>query len=164
MAVAFSLRSSSVLASTSLQKWRQVYKSHRNAEAYAARYHALQLQYTMVNTWYMQRRARLLQMKAAKKAEKFILMRDSWKKWQEKLAEKRRERKLKEFEKGILTRYLRGKLHTRYFCPLELILVMKEWTRRCQAERQLKLLGDITEQRVNLVCALIAALRPGLIK
>ncbi|KAJ3519427.1 hypothetical protein NM688_g9302 [Phlebia brevispora] len=132
LAVAFSLRSSSVLASSSLKKWMQVYKSHRNAEAYAVSYCNLRLQYRMMDAWRLQLRYQLQQFRAAKRAEKFFTTRKTWKKWLEKLADRKRERQVTVFEKKILQRYL----HV--------------WSQRAQDERQRKLLCDVMQERVNL--------------
>ena len=125
-AIAFSLRSSSVLASSSIQKWRQVYKSHRNAEAFAAHYHDSHLTYQVLMTWRSRRRENLKQLKVAKKAEKFITLRNTWRAWQDKLAARHRERKVKEFETRLLGRYLRGK----WFTMLEMAAKFMSYFRR----------------------------------
>ena len=110
LAVAFSRRTSSVLAVSSLEKWLQVYRSHRNADAYAVRYHTVQVQYRFLSTWHLQLRAQAQQAKLAKKADKFFVTRECWRRWKEKIAEGRRQKKLKEFEKKLVQRYYQGML------------------------------------------------------
>ena len=51
MAQLFRMRSSSVLAESALKKWRAVFQSHQNAQAFAVHYHRAQLQYKMLLTW-----------------------------------------------------------------------------------------------------------------
>lgn len=109
LAVAFSLRASSSLAASSLQKWRQVSQSHRNADAFATQCYDTHLVYQVVLAWRLKRREHLQQLKVAKKAEKFITLRNTWRTWQDKIAARRREYKLKKFETKIAAQYLRGK-------------------------------------------------------
>lgn len=112
LAVTFSLRSSSTLAQSSLQRWRQVHTSHQNAQAFAVHYHSVQLRFKMVMIWRVQLRAKLKLAKQARIAEKYFAIRNAWKMWQEKLAEKRRERKLKVFEARMLQSYMHGELNS----------------------------------------------------
>lgn len=62
----------------------------------------------MILTWRLQLRARLKLAKQARAAEKYFAMRSAWKIWHVKLADKRRDRKLKVFEARILRSYLQG--------------------------------------------------------
>ncbi|KAI0093593.1 hypothetical protein BDY19DRAFT_989156 [Irpex rosettiformis] len=131
-AIAFSLRSSSTLASGSLQKWRQMYTTHQNAQTFAMHYRSIQLRFKMMLVWRLQLRAKLKLLKQAKLVEKYFIVRNAWKIWQEKLAEKRREQKLKVFE---------GRLVRSYF---------REWVGRAQAQRSMKLSEESITQRVDL--------------
>lgn len=109
LALAFSMRASSVLASSSLRKWLQTYQSHQTAQSHAAQYHSVQLQHRMLAAWRLQTRGHAQQVKVARKAEKFFVQRASWKTWAEKIAGRKRERKVKEFEQRVAQKYLRGK-------------------------------------------------------
>jgi protein SFI1 len=109
-AISFSLRSSSTLASGALQRWRQVYATHQNAQDFAVHYHSVQLQFKMVLIWRLQLRAKLKLIKQAKLVEKYFIVRNAWNKWHNHLADKRREMKLKIVEKRILRSCMRGKL------------------------------------------------------
>ncbi len=64
----------------------------------------------MLLVWRLQLRAKLKQVKQGKVAEKFFVLRTGWKKWADKIIERKRERKLKEFEAKVLRRYLQGML------------------------------------------------------
>ena len=109
MAVSFSFRASSSLASSVIQKWKQVRASHQNAQQFATHYHSTQLQFKMLLIWRLQLRAKLKTVKQAKLAAKYFAMRNAWRKWQEQVATKQRERKLRVFEARVLRSYLYGK-------------------------------------------------------
>ncbi|KAI0341741.1 hypothetical protein BDW22DRAFT_1485199 [Trametopsis cervina] len=132
MAVHFSLRSSSTLASSTLQRWQAVYISHQNAQAFAVHYHSIQLRFKMVLVWRLQLRAKLKLVKQAKAIEKYFVMRNAWRIWQEKQAGKRREQKLKVFDARIMR------------------VFMHQWQERMQSQRQLKLSEEVISQRVDL--------------
>lgn len=104
-AYAFSIRTSSALASSTLKRWLQVYTTHRNAQAFAIHYHAAHLRFNVLVTWRLQLRAKLKLVKQAKVAEKKVI----WGKWVEKVAQRKRERNLKEFEKRVVVRFFQGK-------------------------------------------------------
>ncbi|KIP09496.1 hypothetical protein PHLGIDRAFT_116291 [Phlebiopsis gigantea 11061_1 CR5-6] len=131
-AVAFSMRSSSALATTALRRWHQVYTTHQNAQAFAAHYHSSHLRYKILLTWRLQLRVKLKQVKAAKTTEKMFITRSAWQKWLEKMKQSKIEKKLKDFEQRRAARYF------------------KEWLQRTQVKRQRKLAEDIIRQRVNL--------------
>lgn len=107
-ALAFSVRSSSALASSSVQKWRQVYHTHRNAQTFAVHYHSAHLSFKMLLLWRLQLRKKLKLAKQAKLAEKFFVMRGAWRTWLAKVAEKKRGRKVKDFERRVAKRYFEG--------------------------------------------------------
>ncbi|THG95070.1 hypothetical protein EW026_g6516 [Hermanssonia centrifuga] len=113
-------------------RWQQVYKTHRNAQAFADHYHSAQLRYKMLLVWRLQLRAKLKQVKQGKVAEKFFVLRTGWKKWADKIIERKRERKLKEFEAKVLRRYL------------------QEWLEHTKAQLQRKLSEEVIRQRVDL--------------
>ncbi|TCD64438.1 hypothetical protein EIP91_004083 [Steccherinum ochraceum] len=132
MALAFSMRSSSALASTSIQRWRQVHATHRNAQSFAEHYHSAQLSFKMLLIWRLQLRKKLKLAKQAKIAEKFFTMRGAWQRWLAKVAEKGREKKVKEFE---------GKMVKRYFA---------DWKVLALRQRELKLGEQAVQQTIAL--------------
>ena len=108
MAQLFRSRSSSVLAASVLKRWREVLQSHQNAQAFAVHYHRAQLQYRMLLTWRLQLRAKLRLVKQAKAAQKYLVMRRCFRAWAAKVQEKKRLRKLKQFELRVAKRYFEG--------------------------------------------------------
>ncbi|OBZ75311.1 hypothetical protein A0H81_04427 [Grifola frondosa] len=131
LALAFSMRSSSALASASLQKWRQAFLTHRNAQTFAVHYHSAQVQYKTLLVWRLQLRVRLKMNRQAKVAHKFFLMRSCWHKLIIKVEERRRESKLKAFEVQITKRFF------------------KEWLDGAQRQRERKLAEEIMKQRIS---------------
>lgn len=108
MAVLFLTRSSSVLASSSLQRWQQVYRSHQNAQTFAAQYHTAQLQYKMLLAWRLRLRDKLRMMKQAKVAQKQLAVKRYFHQWHKNVAEKQRDRKVKAFQLRVAKRYFDG--------------------------------------------------------
>ncbi|GJE87193.1 hypothetical protein PsYK624_032760 [Phanerochaete sordida] len=131
-ALAFSTRGSSALAVSAMRRWREVHTSHQNAQAFAVQYYNTQLAYRMLFAWRLQLRAHAKQARQARHAEKYFVTRSAWHKWVEKAQEKKRERKVKEFEERVAGKYLR------------------EWCRRAQVERQMKLSEEVIRKRVEL--------------
>ncbi|KAI0781045.1 hypothetical protein BD413DRAFT_462348 [Trametes elegans] len=105
LAQLFATRSSTALAAAALQKWRGAYSSHQNAHAFAVHYHKAQLQSKVLHTWRVQLRAKLRMVKQAKVTQRQLLMRRHFLAWKDKLAERQRERKLKEFQRRIVQQY-----------------------------------------------------------
>lgn len=85
-----------------------MHTTHQNAQAFAAHYHSIQLRFKMMLVWRLQLRAKLKLVKQAKLVEKYFIIRMAWKKWQQKLEDKRREQKLKIFETRLLRSYMKG--------------------------------------------------------
>ncbi|GBE82341.1 hypothetical protein SCP_0407250 [Sparassis crispa] len=132
LAVAFSMRSSSTLAFSSLQKWRQVHTTHRNAHAFAVHYRSAQLQYKMLLVWRLELRTKLRMIKQAKLANKYFVLRTFYNKWAAKLVQRRLETKLKVFEGQIVKKFL------------------EEWQKATQRQQQRKLAEMIIQQRIAL--------------
>lgn len=107
-ALAFSMRPSSALASSSIQKWRNVHHTHRNAQTFAVHYHSAHLSFKMLLLWRLQLRKKLKLAKQAKLADKFFVMRGAWRTWLAQVAEKKRNKKVKDFERKIAKRYFEG--------------------------------------------------------
>ncbi|KZT26251.1 hypothetical protein NEOLEDRAFT_1155765 [Neolentinus lepideus HHB14362 ss-1] len=104
-AISFSTRPDSSLAISGLRTWYQVYRTHKNAQAFAVQYHSAQLTFKMLHIWRIQLRVRLKMIKQAKIAEKFFLMRRAWRHWHDTLEEQRRQKKLKLLEQRMLLHY-----------------------------------------------------------
>ncbi|KAI0374779.1 hypothetical protein BV20DRAFT_1010391 [Pilatotrama ljubarskyi] len=130
LAQLFETRSSSVLAASAFKKWRVAYSSHQNALTFAVHYHKAQLQYKMLLAWRLQLRAKLRMVKQAKVAQKRLLLRRYFHAWKAKLAEKQRERKLKEFERRVVKQYFH------------------DWLEHARRQREMKLAEEIIRQRI----------------
>lgn len=98
LAQLFRTRSTSLQGASALTKWREVYRSHQNAQSFAIHYDKERLQYQMMLTWRLQLRAHLRKAKQAKVARKYLLLRRCFHVWTAKVEEKRREKKLREFQ------------------------------------------------------------------
>ncbi|TBU50663.1 hypothetical protein BD309DRAFT_944429 [Dichomitus squalens] len=98
LAQLFRTRSVSLHAGMALQRWRRVHQSHQNALSYAVHFDRMHLQYKMMLAWRLKLRTRLRMVKQAKIARKYLLLRRCLHMWTAKVEEKRREKKLKEFE------------------------------------------------------------------
>ncbi len=109
LAQLFRSRSSSLAAAFALARWRHVLQSHQNAQAYAVHYHSMHLQYKMLRVWRLQLRAKLHLVKQAKTARRQLLMRRFLRAWASKAEEKKRLRKLKQFELRTTKKYFEGK-------------------------------------------------------
>ncbi|KAI0721662.1 hypothetical protein C8T65DRAFT_800148 [Cerioporus squamosus] len=133
LAQLFRTRSSSLLAASALKKWRAVFQSHQNAQSFAVHYHKAQLQYKMLLAWRLQLRAKLRMVKQAKVARKHLLMRRCMRVWREKLEDKRRLQKLKEFELKVAKRHFEGK---------------HQWRQRAREERTVKLIRQGVNMRL----------------
>ena len=62
----------------------------------------------MLSAWRLQTRGHAQQVKVARKAEKFFVQRAGWKRWAERVAARKREGKVREFETRLAGKYLRG--------------------------------------------------------
>lgn len=102
------MRESSALAVSALRRWQQVRTTHQNAQVFAVHYHDTQLRYKMLLNWRLQLRAKLKLAKQGRALEKFFVMRHALHRWQEKVAQAKRERKLKEFETKLAAKYFHG--------------------------------------------------------
>ncbi|KZT11400.1 uncharacterized protein LAESUDRAFT_734266 [Laetiporus sulphureus 93-53] len=132
LALAFSMRAHSTLASSSLQKWRQAYSAHQNAQEFAAEYFSRQLLVKTNLTWRLHLRARFKLAKQARIVSKLIIQRKYWKKWVEHLAQRRLQKRLKEFENGMARRYF------------------EVWLETAKKKRQLKMAEEIMRQRIQM--------------
>ncbi|KAI0361981.1 hypothetical protein OH77DRAFT_1388452 [Trametes cingulata] len=130
LAQLFATRSASVLTAAAFNKWRVAYNSHQNALTFAVHYHKAQLQYKMLLAWRLQLRAKLRLVKQAKVAQKRLLVRRCFHAWKVKLAEKQRERKLKEFERRVVKQYFH------------------DWLERARHQREIKLAEQVIRQRI----------------
>lgn len=85
-----------------------MYTSHQNAQDFALHYRSIKLRFKMMLVWRTQLRAKLKLVRQAKLVEKYFIVRSAWEKWQVKLAERRREQKVKAFESRLVGSYFRG--------------------------------------------------------
>ncbi|KAF9246283.1 hypothetical protein BU15DRAFT_85063 [Melanogaster broomeanus] len=99
-ALAFSMRSNSYTVSSALQTWHQVYGIYQNRRAFAVQRHLARIQYDALLKWRIQLRSRLKLIKHAK-------FRRTLKIWKLKLAEKKRQNKLKSLEARKLQECIR---------------------------------------------------------
>ncbi|KAG9318710.1 hypothetical protein JVU11DRAFT_806 [Chiua virens] len=106
-ALAFSMRSNSSALSCALETWRQVYTIYQNRRAFAIQRHLARIQYDALLKWRVQLRARLKLYKHAKIVENFIIQRRTLNVWKSKLAEKKRQNKLKTLEAHRLREIIR---------------------------------------------------------
>lgn len=103
------MRSNSSALSSTLQTWHQVYTIYQNRRAFAIQRHLARMQYDALLKWRVQLRARLKLLKHAKIVEKFIVQRRTLNVWKFKLAEKKRQNKLKALEARRLGECMKSK-------------------------------------------------------
>ncbi|KAI9571309.1 Sfi1 spindle body protein-domain-containing protein [Boletus coccyginus] len=106
-ALAFNMRSNSSTSSFALETWRQVYTVYQNRWAFAIQRHLARIQYDALLKWRVQLRARMKLLKHAKIVGKFIVQRRTLNAWKSKLAEKKRQNKLKALEARRLAEYMK---------------------------------------------------------
>lgn len=110
----------------------------------------------MLLLWRLRLRANLSMVKKAKTAQKHFLVKNFWKKWALKFADKQRQKKLQEFETRVVTQYFHGSsiwISPFFFSFPETIvdILVSEWKRRVQEQRQRKLAEETIKQRIALV-------------
>ena len=92
-AIEFASRSKSYVVSAALHKWRNHRVTVQNALAFAAQYHAAQLQYKMLYIWRLQLRSKLKLARKARTAEKYFIKRQAWTMWRHQMDGRKREKK-----------------------------------------------------------------------
>ncbi|KAM5538990.1 hypothetical protein V8D89_007213 [Ganoderma adspersum] len=132
LAQLFRTRSASLQGVSALKRWRGVYQSHQNAQSFAVHYDRQRLQYQTMLSWRLQLRAHLRKAKQAKVARKYLLLRRCFHTWTAKVEEKRREKKLREFQMRKAKK------------------VFEEWHARARQQRFLKLAEQEIQTRVAL--------------
>ncbi|KAI1795981.1 hypothetical protein LXA43DRAFT_697884 [Ganoderma leucocontextum] len=132
LAQLFRTRSTSLQGASVLKRWREVYQSHQNAQSFAVHYDRERLQYQMMLTWRLQLRAHLRKAKQAKVARKYFVLRRCFHVWTAKVEEKRREKKLREFQMRKAKK------------------VLEEWHTKARQQRLLKLAEQEIRTRVAL--------------
>ncbi|RDB21456.1 hypothetical protein Hypma_011541 [Hypsizygus marmoreus] len=106
LAVAFSSRLDSKLASFALGRWRDVLISHQNSLSFAVQYDSAQLRYKMLWSWRIQLRKKIELVKRGRIADKIFTIRRAWRTWREVLDAKSREKRAEEFKRKRLERIL----------------------------------------------------------
>ncbi|CAK5277723.1 unnamed protein product [Mycena citricolor] len=95
IAVAHSLQTNSVLAVSALEKWRNVYLSHQNAQSFADQRYDSVVQAKLLFAWRIKLREKYKLMRRARALFNHLVLRSAWGRMRESLAEKRRVNKLK---------------------------------------------------------------------
>jgi protein SFI1 len=108
MAVSFSLRANSVLAASTVRHWARVLSSLQQARLLADQYRATQLKYQMLIIWRLALRRKHKAAKQARLAEKHLVVRRTWTKWRERVEQRKREHKMKEFEQRKVRKIFSG--------------------------------------------------------
>ncbi|KAI5122945.1 hypothetical protein M0805_006826 [Coniferiporia weirii] len=93
---------SPALANAAFSHWRQILLTHQNLYNQAARYDEDLLKHRVLLVWRVQLRVKLKMVKHAKVARKYLLTRQAWNKWRDKLEEKKRLQRLHNLELQIL--------------------------------------------------------------
>ena len=101
-------RTGARLLATTFQRWQQVLTTHHNASAYAIKYDEAHLQSRMLLAWRLKLHDRLQMAKVARWANRYFVTRNAWRVWIRALEERRRERKLREFEVAKLRKFFGG--------------------------------------------------------
>ena len=86
------------LVATTFQRWQQVLITHQNASEYAVKYDEAHLQSRSLLAWRLKLHDRLQMAKVARWANKYFVIRNALHAWIKFLEDRRRERKLREFE------------------------------------------------------------------
>ncbi|EMD38501.1 hypothetical protein CERSUDRAFT_153416 [Gelatoporia subvermispora B] len=130
LALSYRIRPSSSLAIEALQRWRRVYITHQNAQAFAVHYHSSQLQFRTLLAWRLQLRMKVRMAKQARIAHKFFTVKKYMQKWAQRSQERSREKNLKVFEGRIVKKFFTG------------------WLDAAQRQRQHKVIEQIISRRV----------------
>ena len=91
-----------------------MHQSHQNALSYAVHFDRMHLQYKMMLSWRLKLRAHLRMVKQAKVVRTYLLLRRCLHLWTAKLQEKRRQKKLKEFEQRLTKKFFEGIFYVTY--------------------------------------------------
>jgi len=101
-------RTDARLVASTFQRWQQVLTTHHNASAYAIKYDEAHLQSRMLLAWRLKLHNHLQMAKVARWANRYFVTRNAWRAWIRSLEERRRERKLREFEVAKLRKAFGG--------------------------------------------------------
>ena len=98
-ALAFSVRANSSVVISTMQKWRRVLATHRNASLFAVQYYSSKLRFKTLLQWRIVLRKKLKMVRKAREADKYLHIRRAWKLWVDKLADVRRRKALQVWER-----------------------------------------------------------------
>lgn len=91
-----------------VSRWKRNIEFQITAGSIAEQHRGLQLAATALGTW----RARMIEngrsIKQARAARKWFVMRDAMRRWNSLAAEKKRQRKLKDYELGFVSKVFKG--------------------------------------------------------
>lgn len=122
-------RTNARLVATAFQRWQQVLITHQNASGYALKYDEAHLQSRMLLAWRMKLHDHLQMTKVARWANRYFVTRNAWRVWVNTLEERRRERKLRDFEITKLRKVYDGMLCVLYFF-VDKLSFFKAWKGR----------------------------------
>ncbi|KAJ8520415.1 hypothetical protein ONZ45_g2769 [Pleurotus djamor] len=130
---AFSRRLTSYDAKSALIKWRRSIVNLRSTEDLADQHYIRSVYHTSFQAWRAHLREKLKLQRQARMVEKHLTVRRAWTRWQEKLAEKRREKRLRAFA----TKQLQTSFH--------------QWLYRARKARNYRLAEEAMVTSINLV-------------
>lgn len=145
------MRSNSSTLSSSLETWRQVYTVYQNRRAFAIQRHLARVQYDALLRWRVHLRARLKLLKHAKVVEKFIMQRRTLNVWKSRLAEKKRQNKLRTLETCRLGEYMKSKLLDKAVYHRLFLLMYAVWKSKANQRRWHRTAEELIIIRVNTV-------------
>ncbi|KAF9500919.1 hypothetical protein BDN71DRAFT_1439816 [Pleurotus eryngii] len=102
---AFSRRVNSYDAKFALLQWKRAHTGKLSTNRFAVQYHSKLVMQNAFRIWRAQLREKLNWHRQARMVEKHLITRRAWNRWQERLAELRREKQLKGLETERLARY-----------------------------------------------------------
>ncbi|KAJ3505555.1 hypothetical protein NLJ89_g7354 [Agrocybe chaxingu] len=124
-------RINSRVVASAFMRWREVQTTHRNALAYAVKYDETHLQARALLLWRIRLGDNIQSAKVARWAHRYFATRKAWQLWIQAAEEKRRQRRLLEFNKS--------KLRT----------LFNVWRHRTTKERQMKQCEEIVQELIN---------------
>ncbi|CAA7271758.1 unnamed protein product [Cyclocybe aegerita] len=124
-------RINSRVVASAFMRWREVQTTHRNALAYAVKYDETHLQARALLLWRIRLADNIQSAKVARWAHRYFATRKAWQLWIQAAEEKRRQRRLQEFN--------RSKLRT----------LFNVWRHRTTKERQMKQCEEIVQELIN---------------
>ena len=133
-----------------LQRWREVYATHQNAQTYAIEFYRTQLVQKMVLRWRLELFKRLKLAKKARLAERYLLLRRYWSAMKQRYRERIALSRLKEFERNKAKAFFEGE----FLClwgNFSFVDDSPVWYYRARKQRQIREAEQIITDRVRKV-------------